>query len=171
MIEHFPNILYLLTSSIFRAGKCYEVEGHPDSPLCAECPEGRIGSRCELCEDGYFGDPEGLHGASRRECRKCECSRNIDMSAIGNCNRTTGECLQCIDDTAGFNCEKCKSGFFGDALAPKNLGDPKNCQPCQCNPFGTYHVDDLPECNSFTGLELLFLQKNIIFRNVPITGR
>ena len=86
-------------------------------------------------------------------CRKCECSRNIDLSAIGNCDRTTGECLRCIDDTAGFNCEKCKSGFYGDALAPRNIGDPQNCAPCQCNPFGTFHSDEnqLPECNSITG--------------------
>ena len=135
-----------------RAGKCYEIEGHPESPICSECPTGRIGSRCELCEDGYFGDPEGLHG-TRIECRKCECSRNIDPSAIGNCDRTTGECLRCIDDTAGWNCEKCKSGFFGDALAPRSIGDPKNCQPCQCNPFGTFHSDEnmLPECNALTG--------------------
>ena len=135
-----------------RAGKCYELEGHPESPICAECPTGRIGSRCELCEDGYFGDPEGLQGP-RRECRKCECSRNIDPSAIGNCDRVTGECLRCIDDTAGFNCEKCKSGFFGDALAPRQIGDPKNCQPCQCYPVGTFmsELNELPECNAFTG--------------------
>ena len=134
-----------------RVGKCYEIEGHPDSPICSECPTGRIGSRCELCEDGYFGDPEGMSG-ERRECRKCECSRNIDPSAIGNCNRTTGECLRCIDDTAGFNCEKCKSGFFGDALAPKTNGQ-KSCQACQCYPPGTFHSDEnmLPECNSITG--------------------
>ena len=136
----------------FRAGKCYELDGHPESPICAECPTGRIGSRCELCEDGYFGDPEGLQGP-RRECRKCECSRNIDPSAIGNCDRLTGECLRCIDDTDGFNCEKCKSGFFGDALAPRQIGDPKNCQPCQCYPVGTFMsaANQLPECNAFTG--------------------
>jgi len=136
-----------------RAGKCYELEGHPESPLCAECPKGRIGSRCELCEDGYFGDPMGKVGPIR-PCQKCQCYGNIDESAIGNCNRTTGECLRCIDDTAGFNCERCKSGFFGDALAPRNRGDPKNCNPCQCYPFGTHLADDgegLPICNSISG--------------------
>eukprot|EP00092_Neocalanus_flemingeri_P012243 GFUD01013199.1.p1 GENE.GFUD01013199.1~~GFUD01013199.1.p1 ORF type:complete len:1692 (+),score=371.26 GFUD01013199.1:452-5527(+) len=135
-----------------RAGKCYELEGHPESPLCAECPPGRIGSRCELCEDGYFGDPEGMNGPPR-QCQKCECYGNIDESAIGNCDRLSGECLRCIDDTSGFNCEKCKSGFFGDALAPRNRGDPKNCNPCQCYPFGTHLAEQngLPICNSISG--------------------
>jgi len=135
-----------------RAGKCYELEGHPESPLCAECPQGRIGSRCELCEDGYFGDPEGMNG-SPRQCQKCQCYGNIDESAIGNCDRLTGECLRCVDDTAGFNCQKCKSGFFGDALAPRNRGDPKNCNPCQCYPLATHLAEEngLPICNSISG--------------------
>ena len=56
----------------WRAGKCYEMDGHPDSPLCSECPTGRIGSRCELCEDGYFGDPEGqqVSSLSHVKCNK-----------------------------------------------------------------------------------------------------
>jgi len=135
-----------------RAGKCYELEGHPESPLCSECPQGRIGSRCELCEDGYFGDPKGEKGPAR-ECQPCQCYGNIDESAIGNCDRVTGECLRCIDDTAGFNCQKCKSGFFGDALAPRKRGDPKNCNPCQCYPFGTHLAEEngLPICESISG--------------------
>jgi len=124
----------------WRAGMCYELEGHPESPLCVECPLGRVGPRCEFCEDGYFGDPMGLDG-SPRPCQKCECYGNIDESAIGNCDRTTGECLRCIDDTAGFNCERCKSGFFGDALAPRNKGDPKNCR----NPDEDDDSDGIPD--------------------------
>lgn len=137
----------------WRAGICYEQEGHPDSPICVECPTGRIGSRCELCEDGYFGDPEGRLGGQRKPCVKCECYGNIDESAIGNCDRTTGECLRCIDDTAGFNCEKCKAGYFGDALAQRSRGDPKKCNPCGCHPFGTEMQKEieLPQCNPITG--------------------
>lgn len=64
------------------------------SPICIECPEGRTGSRCELCEDGYFGDPMGRAGGLIRPCEKCDCNNNVDPNAIGNCNRTTGECLR-----------------------------------------------------------------------------
>ena len=62
-------------------GACIEVPNNPDSPICTECPEGRTGSRCELCEDGYFGDPMGRFGMAR-PCIKCDCNENIDPGKI-----------------------------------------------------------------------------------------
>ena len=135
-----------------RIGACFEIQGDPNSPICTECPEGRDGTRCEQCADGYFGDPDGRNGAVR-SCRKCNCNGNVDANALGNCDRVTGECLRCIDDTAGFTCERCKSGFFGNATAVRKRGEPQNCQPCQCYPPGT-HLDTnqlLPVCDSYTG--------------------
>lgn len=117
-------------------GACIEVPGEIQSPICTECPPGRTGARCEECEDGYFGDPAGKFGPVR-PCQKCDCNNNVDPSKIGNCDRLTGVCTRCIDNTDGDHCERCKSGFFGDALALKKPGDPPNCQPCQCYPIGT----------------------------------
>ena len=138
-------------------GACMELPGNIVSPVCTECPDGRTGPRCETCEDGYFGDPMGQNGPIR-PCQKCDCSNNVDPNAIGNCDALTGECLKCIDNTDGFRCEKCKSGFFGDALALKKPGDPPSCQPCQCFPEGTnlaeVNVGEnimLPICNGFSG--------------------
>lgn len=133
-------------------GACVEVPGNIESPLCTECPPGRTGARCEKCEDGYFGDPKGLFGEVT-PCQKCECNNNVDPNAIGNCNTLTGECIRCIDNTDGDHCQRCKSGFFGDALALKKPGDPPNCQPCDCYPLGTNMDDEtfLPICNGFTG--------------------
>ena len=153
--------------------------GNIVSPVCTECPDGRKGARCEACIDGYFGDPMGQNGPVR-PCQKCDCSNNVDPNAIGtenfqfqffhlsailgkknvtkidligNCDGLTGECLKCIDNTDGFRCEMCKSGFFGDALALKKPGDPPSCQPCQCYPEGTNIGKDtlLPNCNGFSG--------------------
>lgn len=80
------------------------------------CPPPCPGKRCELCDDGFFGDPLGQDGPVRA-CRACTCSDNIDPNAVGNCNRETGECLKCIYNTDGFFCDRCKVGFYGSAQA------------------------------------------------------
>uniref|UniRef100_A0A8C9P8W3 Laminin subunit gamma-2 n=1 Tax=Spermophilus dauricus TaxID=99837 RepID=A0A8C9P8W3_SPEDA len=85
--------------------------------VCNNCPLGVTGARCELCADGYFGDPFGERGPVR-PCQLCQCNNNIDPSASGNCDRLTGRCLKCIHNTAGVNCDQCKAGYFGDPLAP-----------------------------------------------------
>ena len=61
---------------------------------CLNCPTGYTGLRCNLCVDGYFGDPQGKYGP-KTECKPCQCNDNVDPNAIGNCNSTTGECLKC----------------------------------------------------------------------------
>ena len=129
-----------------------EVSGNIQSPKCTECPEGRMGFRCEKCEDGYFGDPMGKFGPIR-PCQKCECNGNVDKDAIGNCDDSTGKCLRCIDNTDGDHCEYCTPGFFGDALALKKPDDPPSCQVCQCRPIGTNLNEEtsLPICNKYTG--------------------
>uniref|UniRef100_A0A8C5X712 Laminin subunit gamma 1 n=1 Tax=Malurus cyaneus samueli TaxID=2593467 RepID=A0A8C5X712_9PASS len=106
---------------------------------CRKC------KRCELCDDAYFGDPLGENGAVR-PCRLCQCNDNIDPNAVGNCDRQTGECLKCIHNTAGFYCDRCKDGFFGNPLAP----DPaQKCRACHCNPYGTVNQQTI--CNQVTG--------------------
>ena len=70
-----------------------------------------VGARCDVCADNYFGDPEVPGG----QCQPCDCTNNIDISRPGNCDARTGECLLCLFNTAGFNCERCRDGFFGDA--------------------------------------------------------
>lgn len=50
------------------------------------------------------------------QCSKCECSDNIDLGSSGNCNTTTGQCLKCLYNTTGFNCQWCAPEFHGNAL-------------------------------------------------------
>ncbi|KAK1879358.1 hypothetical protein KUDE01_027481, partial [Dissostichus eleginoides] len=84
---------------------------------CRPCPcPNTCSVRCELCDDGFFGDPLGQSGPVRA-CRACKCSENIDPNAVGNCERETGECLKCIYNTDGFFCDRCRDGFYGNALA------------------------------------------------------
>ncbi|XP_063795832.1 laminin subunit gamma-2 [Pseudophryne corroboree] len=102
-------------------------------PVCDHCPAGLSGTRCEICADGYFGDPEGEHGP-RRHCRPCPCNNNIDPSVEGNCDRVTGECLKCVHNTAGLYCDRCKEGYFGNPLDP----NPElKCKACHCHPVGS----------------------------------
>ncbi|XP_060686295.1 laminin subunit gamma-1 [Hemiscyllium ocellatum] len=114
--------------------------------VCTNCPKGTTGKRCELCDDGYYGDPLGSEGPVR-PCKPCHCSDNIDPNAVGNCNRLTGECLKCIHNTDGFYCDKCKDGFYGNALNP--IPSDK-CKACNCSRYGT--VDQQRNCNQVTGL-------------------
>uniref|UniRef100_A0A8B9EXT8 Laminin subunit gamma 2 n=1 Tax=Amazona collaria TaxID=241587 RepID=A0A8B9EXT8_9PSIT len=96
--------------------------------VCDSCPPGAAGTNCEYCADGYFGDP-----AASQPCQPCQCNGNVEPNAVGNCDRQTGECLKCIYNTAGFYCDRCKDGFFGNPLAP----DPANkCRACTCDSAG-----------------------------------
>ena len=121
-----------------RLGRCY-LSG--TSVTCSECPAGRIGSRCELCEDGYYGDPEGLSGPPR-PCVQCQCNGNIDLGSSGNCDPVTGTCLKCISNTAGERCELCTPGYWGDAVT-RGVG----CASCECYKPGTGEE----ECDAETG--------------------
>lgn len=106
-----------------------------------------LGSRCELCSDGYYGDPNGLLGPVQL-CQACDCNGNVDPNAVGNCNRTTGECLKCVYNTAGPHCEQCLPGHFGDPLALPH----GNCEQCSCYPPGSEQTEDgISICDQLTG--------------------
>lgn len=66
------------------------------------------GSRCDVCSDNYYGNPEVPGG----RCQPCECSNNIDLLKPGNCDPHTGVCKQCLYHTTGDSCEVCEPGYF-----------------------------------------------------------
>lgn len=125
-------------------GACVVLPG--GQVACMKCDIGHTGPSCELCLDGYYGDPKGIYGLPR-PCRKCQCNDNVDANAVGNCNSTTGECLKCIYNTAGRNCEKCRPGHYGNPLAYPKRG----CKPCNCYPLGTVRSTGVPNCDIVTG--------------------
>ena len=126
-------------------GACMQL---PDETVvCLECPKGYAGPKCDLCSDGFYGDPTGRFGPVKL-CQPCDCNDNVDPNAVGNCNRTSGECLKCIYNTGGFECDQCLPGFYGDPLSQAK-GD---CKPCQCYHYGTNETGfGPPICDQFTG--------------------
>ncbi|XP_053412515.1 laminin subunit gamma-3 isoform X2 [Nycticebus coucang] len=123
---------------------CTVVPGSGDV-VCTHCPPGQRGRRCEICDDGFFGDPLGLSGAPQ-PCRQCQCNGNVDPNAVGNCDPLSGRCSRCLYNTTGDHCERCQEGFYGSALAP---GPAERCSPCSCNLEGS--VSKQVPCDPVTG--------------------
>ncbi|XP_007530385.2 laminin subunit gamma-3 [Erinaceus europaeus] len=119
----------------------------PDSGevVCTRCPLGQRGWRCEICDDGFFGDPLGLSSAPR-PCLRCQCNGNVDPNAVGNCDPRSGHCLRCLHNTTGVHCEHCEDGFYGNALAPWPAD---KCVSCNCSPEGSIHEQG--PCDPVTG--------------------
>ncbi|XP_055498120.1 laminin subunit gamma-1-like [Leucoraja erinacea] len=98
--------------------------------ICVGCPSKTMGKRCEMCEEGYFGNPR-----AGRPCQPCRCNNNVDPNAVKNCDQWTGECRNCLYNTAGHNCERCRPGFHGNALASNPS---EKCKSCKCDPRGSW---------------------------------
>ncbi|XP_013397032.1 laminin subunit alpha-2 isoform X2 [Lingula anatina] len=100
--------------------------GSQEEYFCVSCPDGYIGNHCEMCDDGYFGNPL----VPGNYCQPCACSGNINPNAVGNCDRTTGQCLKCLFNTEGWNCAQCKPDYYGMVYG-------KGCKECDCNQYGS----------------------------------
>uniref|UniRef100_A0A3Q1H167 Laminin, gamma 3 n=1 Tax=Acanthochromis polyacanthus TaxID=80966 RepID=A0A3Q1H167_9TELE len=113
--------------------------------ICTNCPAGQTGMRCQMCEDGYYGDPLGQSGPAR-PCVRCDCNGNVDFNAVGICDRITGRCLKCLGHTEGEHCQRCQRGFYGNAL---DQAARQKCKPCSCSSAGTSGY--VNECHPQTG--------------------
>ncbi|XP_004839706.1 laminin subunit beta-1 isoform X1 [Heterocephalus glaber] len=111
--------------------------------LACVCEPGYIGSRCDQCASGFFGNPLDIGGL----CQPCQCHHNIDTSDPEGCDKKTGRCLKCLYHTEGDQCQFCRSGYYGDALR-------QDCRKCVCNILGTVQErcngSDC-QCNQATG--------------------
>ncbi|XP_053114353.1 laminin subunit beta-4 isoform X2 [Hemicordylus capensis] len=123
------------TSSRYFAHSCYQVPG--TSLLVCNCLAGYSGNQCDECPNGFYGDPKVAAG----QCLPCSCNNNIDVADPESCNKITGECLKCLYNTHGPNCQFCKPGYFGTALL-------QNCRKCNCNPLGVSPAE-CPSGNGF----------------------
>lgn len=97
--------------------------------MCARCPHGTAGSRCEICDEGFYGDPLGQYGLPR-QCQPCQCFNRLDQIDEGNCDPLTGECRRCPNHSTGPTCENCVEGYF-------HRYPTEPCQACDCNRKGS----------------------------------
>ncbi|XP_026331928.1 laminin subunit alpha isoform X2 [Hyposmocoma kahamanoa] len=102
-----------------------ELSGNGTLISCV-CKPGYGGQRCEYCAPGFYGEPENTGDY----CKPCNCSGNINVDDPSSCDTVTGDCLKCVNNTAGDACNLCAPGFFGDAILSKN------CTACVCDEFG-----------------------------------
>ncbi|KAI7809700.1 putative laminin subunit gamma-2, partial [Triplophysa rosa] len=114
---------------------CFVIPGSEDV-ICARCPHGSTGSRCEICAEGFYGDPLGEYGPPR-PCQPCQCYNRLDEIVEDNCDPLTGECRRCPNHSTGPRCENCVEGYF-------HRYPTEPCQACDCNQKGS--VSD--SCNS-----------------------
>ena len=75
------------------------------------------------CAAGHYGDPTRLGDY----CRPCDCNSNIDVNDPNSCDRVTGQCLVCLNNTAGSDCGLCQDWWFGDAIRNKDCSRTCNC--------------------------------------------
>ncbi|XP_062597144.1 uncharacterized protein LOC134258607 isoform X2 [Saccostrea cucullata] len=95
-------------------GNCHFEEGYL---FCNTCKEGYGGNLCQACAVGYY-----MPKMSRR-CTQCNCHGNAKF-----CQESTGECIGCMNHTAGFNCKRCAHGYVGNAQGHKH---PKCVDPSE----------------------------------------
>ncbi|XP_068129732.1 laminin subunit beta-4 [Hyperolius riggenbachi] len=93
--------------------------------VTCNCLDGYTGKNCDECPTGFYGNVD-----EGEECSPCQCNNNVDVKDPGVCDKVTGECLKCLNNTYGPKCELCMPGYFGS-------GRHQNCTSCVCNPEGT----------------------------------
>uniref|UniRef100_T1HX12 Laminin subunit alpha-2 n=1 Tax=Rhodnius prolixus TaxID=13249 RepID=T1HX12_RHOPR len=104
---------------------------------CTDCIDNTGGPKCDLCAEGYYGNP-----MNSEECLPCPCpttGRNFATTCQVFPDRDP-ICV-CKKGYRGHRCEKCDYGWYG---YPESGGI---CKPCKCNAFGS----EIEECDEQTG--------------------
>ncbi|XP_074940945.1 laminin subunit alpha-3 isoform X2 [Phalacrocorax aristotelis] len=83
------------------------------------CPPEYAGDSCQECGLGFYREKKGIFSG---HCVPCNCNGNSNR-----CQDGTGKCINCLYNSAGEKCERCKDGYFGDATQG-------SCRVCPC-PF------------------------------------
>nr|XP_060622490.1 laminin subunit beta-2 [Anolis sagrei ordinatus] len=124
------------------AATCHQ-DSRSGSVMCS-CLAGYTGPRCDECAPGYYGNPWQAGG----RCQPCACNNNIDVGDPTSCDRRTGQCLRCLYNSEGDQCQFCQGGYYGDATR-------RTCHRCSCNFLGTARSEcpsrDQCQCERYSG--------------------
>lgn len=101
------------------------------------CSNNTGGEHCDLCAEGYYGDPSMDYG-----CQSCPCPETQRNFARG-CTFQNGH-VSCICKLGyvGSFCDKCAKGFYG---LPEQAD--VGCIDCDCDPNGSLSN----ECDEISG--------------------
>lgn len=106
-----------------------------DDPACGWCDDGSSTGLGKCLDGGDSGPLDQMECPANHwyftHCPSCQCNGH------SACNDGS-TCGTCAGHVYGTNCEKCKSGFWGN---PVNGGE---CKACECN-------NQASTCNSETG--------------------
>ncbi|XP_060085671.1 laminin subunit alpha-2-like [Ylistrum balloti] len=112
--------------------------------LRCECRHNTCGNNCEKCCPRFNQKPwrRGMNG-NAFACEACNCHRHSDecvynatVAEQGLSLNIRGEydgggvCLNCRENTAGVNCERCQDGYYRPAGVPPSSRRP--CRRCNC---------------------------------------
>uniref|UniRef100_A0A669AYK6 Heparan sulfate proteoglycan 2 n=1 Tax=Oreochromis niloticus TaxID=8128 RepID=A0A669AYK6_ORENI len=128
---------YTRTTSGLYLGTCERCDcnGHasscdPETGRCLQCLHNTAGSRCERCQNGFYGDP--VTGGAQA-CKPCPCP------GISSNNQFSTTCY--LDSDSQPTCDNCPLGFTGrrcERCAPGYTGNPLLGQSCKMNVEGQY---------------------------------
>ncbi|KAL1006408.1 hypothetical protein UPYG_G00072000 [Umbra pygmaea] len=131
------------------------------------CEHNTCGENCNECCPGYHQEPwQPGTLAHSNTCEKCNChnktndcyfnqtvaNQKMSMNLHGRF-QGGGVCINCTQNTAGFNCETCAHGFF----RPQNVSpySEEPCVECGCDLRGSLSpacIRDEHHANPETGL-------------------
>ncbi|XP_033097920.1 basement membrane-specific heparan sulfate proteoglycan core protein-like [Anneissia japonica] len=116
---------------------------HPETGACRNCEFNTAGNACDVCADGYYGDPLG-----GRPCKPCPCPLEVESNQFSRtCYMDPTDnlptCDRCPQGYEGRQCERCSKYFVGN---PMEIGSSCNLQGTFCDSDGYSSIDNNGDC-------------------------